>query len=181
MARKKVSGAAEYIIPIALGGGIIYLIWALANGKLNLFGTPAGTANNTATTNANSAATTATAVANAAAGISPTISNDLAASIANQVWANGTNADAFDPGTTNQLITQVNNIADLNMVIQYFATRQIASSSSLFNMCATLGYSCTAVDFPTFVHIAYSNYPNGAAYLQSLNQYMGDQGINFTF
>lgn len=181
MARNKIAGAAEYIIPLAVASGLVYVIWALANGKLNLLGTPASTSNNNSVTDANKAATAATAAAAAASGVKPTISNDLAASIAAQVWTNGTNSDSFDPGVTNSLITQVNNIADLNLVIQYFGTKQIANSSSLFSMCTTFGYNCVAVDFPTFVRVAYNNYDNGAAYLQSLNEYMSDAGINFTF
>jgi hypothetical protein len=176
---RKIGGTADYIIPLGVVGLGVFALYkfGLIGGSGTAAAPGATTANNASTTAANQSATTATAAANAAAGITPTMSAIAAQGVASQIYTAGT-ADTPDLNAIQSLLMQPLNIADLNQIIQYFGTKNVASSTSIFNMCYQYGYNCTAVDLSAFVNMLYANQPGSLA---SINSYYTLQGINFQF
>lgn len=149
------------------------------------FGGSSGiSANNTSVTTANSSAAQSSQAAAAAQGINPTMNANQAANIANQVYTAGLNASSPSAMITmNNALEQVNNIADLNLVIQAFGTKQVPSGdiTSWYNTCLSLGINCTSVGLGDFVRLLYAAYDPSGQYLQSLNQFLSETGINYTF
>ena len=185
MRRKKVSGTADYILPIALvvGGGFLLYQLFKSGGLLNL--TSGGGANNTGTTAANTAAAQTTAAQLAAQGVVATITADQAASVANQIYTTGLGAsDSSACITINNLLTgAVTNTADLNMIISAFGTKNIPSGNvtAWYNTCISLGINCTAVGLGGFISAIYGAYDTTGQYLQNLDSFLSDQGVNFQF
>jgi hypothetical protein len=177
----RVSGPADYIIPLAVVGGIGVLAYFLVS-KLGSALTTANSQNNTGTTTANQSAATASTAQASAAGINPTLTPNQMAAIANTVYTLGTsNPDASTPDSINNQLTQVNNIADLNGVIAAFGTKNIATSTSLLNTCYTLGLSCTSVGLQTFVDTVYNYWDTTGSAMETLNEFLSSQGINYQF
>jgi hypothetical protein len=181
MVNKKVSGAADYIIPLAVVGGIGILAYFLVT-KLGGLLTTSNSQNNKQTTDANASASAASQAQASAAGINPTLTPNQMAAIANQVYTLGTTGS--DPSALTQInnqLTQVNNIADLNGIIAAFGTKEIATSSSLLNSCYALGFNCTAVGLSAFVDLVYQALDSTGGYLETLNEFLSAQNINFQF
>jgi zona occludens toxin (predicted ATPase) len=181
MARRKIGSDYGWILPlgvVALLGGVAYVLY-------QKFGGPSGAAANDKTINtANSDAAAASTAAAAAAGITPTMNANQAANIANQVYTTGVAASGpSDLSTIINNIDQVNNIADLNLVISAFGTKSIPSGNitSWTNMCLSLGINCTSVGLADFVRVVFAAYDPTGQYLETLNGYMSAQGINYTF
>lgn len=185
MRRKKVSGTADYILPIALvvGGGFLLYQLFKSGGLLSL--TSGGGANNTGTAAANTAAAQATAAQLAAQGVVATITADQAASVANQIYTTGLGAsDSSACITINNLLTDaITNTADLNMIISAFGTKNIPSGSvtAWYNTCISLGINCTAVGLGGFISAIYGAYDTTGQYLQNLDSFLSDQGVKFQF
>jgi hypothetical protein len=181
----RISGSADYILPIALvvGGGFLLYQLFKTGGILNL--TSGGGANNTGTTAANSAAATATAQQLAAQGVVATITPNQAASVANQIYTVGLAAsDSSACVTINNLLTgSINNGADLNAIISAFGTKNIPSGNvtSWYNTCISLGINCTAVGLGAFISAIYGAYDTSGQYLSNLDSYLTEQGINYQF
>jgi hypothetical protein len=174
----KIGGAADFIIPlgvVGLGALIIYKFFFSGSA-----GTSPGVSQaNQVATDANQAGTSATANQQAAKGEKQTISPDTAAGIANTVFTLG-QMNNPDLSSINNVITQVNNLTDLNAVIAAFGTRSSATNSSLLDPCYALGLNCSRLDMPSFIKLIYSQDATGA-FLPSLNQFLRDQSINFQF
>jgi hypothetical protein len=179
--RKKISGAADYIVPIGLIGIVAFALY-----KMGIFsGTFSGSgANNQGTTDANASAASQAAAQAAAQGIKATLSPNEAASIANSVYSLGVNAsDTSALSQITNLLSQVNNIADLNAIIAAFGTKKIPSGdiTAWYNTCLSLGVNCTSVGLGTFIDSVYQAYDPSGGYLSNLNQFLQDQGINYSF
>jgi hypothetical protein len=185
MRRRKISGAADYILPIALvvGGGFLLYELFKTGGLLNL--TSGGGANNSGTAATNAAAAQTTANQLAAQGVSPTITATQAASVANTIYTTGLNATDSSAciAINNALTGAVNNAADLNMIIAAFGTKNIPSGNvtSWYNTCISLGINCTAAGLGTFITAIYGAYDTTGQYLQNLDGFLDDQGINYQF
>jgi hypothetical protein len=185
MAKRRVSGSADYILPIALvlGGGFLLYQLFKSGGLLNL--TSGGGANNTGTAATNTAAAQATAAQLAAKGVVATITADQAASVANQIYTTGLGAsDSSACITINNLLTgAITNAADLNMIISAFGTKNIPSGNvtSWYNTCISLGINCTAVGLGGFISAIYGAYDTTGQYLQNLDSFLTAQNVNFQF
>lgn len=181
MARRKIGSDYGWILPlgvVALLGGVAYVLY-------QKFGGASGTtANNTGTASANTSAAAASAAAAAAAGINPTMNANQLANIANQVYGIGVAASGpNDLASMNNALTQVNNIADLNGVISAFGNKQMPadSVSQYAGLCMNFGINCTTVGLGDWVRVIYAAYDSTGQYLATLNNYMSNQGINYTF
>jgi hypothetical protein len=180
MSKRKIGSDYGWILPLGVvvgGGAVLYSLW-------QKFGQSGNAANNATVNTANTNAAAASAAAASAAGINPTMNANQAANIANQVYTTGVAASGpMDLSTINNAITQVNNIADLNLVISAFGTKSIPSGdiTSWTNMCLSLGINCTSVGLADFVRVVFAAYDPTGQYLENLNTYMSEQGINYTF
>lgn len=176
--KKKISGAQDWILPLAVLGVGGYLVYELFQGNSPL---SSQASNQDAQSVADSnAAGVAAALSQAAAGGDPaTLNAAQTASIANTVWTLGSTAGSgqADQGTQgaiqNQII-QVNSLTDLLGVIQAFGTKKV--STGYFSTCNLLGFNCDAVGLAQFLHLVLD-----ANHLATINGFLSATNINYQF
>lgn len=155
----------KYIIPAAVVVGGYFILK-----QFGLFGGGAAAANQQGVASTSSAGAAAAINADKAAGGFATINQAQAAGIANNVFNSIDNQDNI----VRQLI-QVNTLQDLLLVIQAFGTKQAGGA-----MCNIFGgflsATCGTYDLPSWV-----NANLDASHLSTLNGYLSDQGINYSF
>lgn len=156
---------SKYIVPVGIvvGG---YLILK----QFGLFGGGAAAANAKGITDS-AAAGAASAIANdKAAGGFATITTSEAAGIANQIYNAGISEDQ---DTIVRQLIQANTLQDLLLIIQNFGTKQAGGL-----MCSLFGFSssCNTYDLPSWVRATLD-----AQHLATLNGYLYDQNINYSF
>lgn len=182
MARKKIGADYGWVGPLAVLAALGITGWIIYNKFPGLFS--ANSANSQQTTDANTSAAASSAAAATQAGIKATLNANQMANIANQVYSIGTTdpglGGTVDLGSINAQLTQVNNIADLNGVISAFGTKSI-STGPWYSWCSQLGFDCTAVGLGSFVHVVYTSNDSTGQFLENLNNFLSDQGINYTF
>jgi hypothetical protein len=182
--KRRVGKAEDLVVPLAIGAVIIGGAWLLLNKLGNILPSSAQGANNQGTTDANTQAAAASASQTAAQGVSATLTPNQMAGIANDVNNLGIAASGpNDLGSINSTLDQVNNIADLNGVIAAFGTKKIPAGdiTAWYNTCLSLGINCTAVGLGAFIQAVYAAYDSTGNYLNTLNNYLYDQGINYQF
>lgn len=175
MKMQKMSGAADYIVPLGLVG-----LAALFLYKLGIFsGTATGTGSNNATTTAtvNNAATSAfnTSAATVPQSVPDTQLNQMIQTMFSD-WSSSTSifsGSSYGDDIVMQM-GQLGNITDLYRLIQLFGTRAMPPSG--VNLCNTIDLDCPQVDFGTFLHNALS-----ASQLTDVNNLIQANGINYTF
>ena len=186
--RKTLSGSgSNYILPLALVGGAVFLLYQFGDSLSNIFTT--GTSKNNDATNATIVqGTAATLQALADKGIQPTLTAAQAAGIANNIFNAGisTSTDnAQGVATIFNLLAQVRNDADIYLIMQNFGTRNVASSK--WSLCYYLNLSCDAIDLDTFVTSILKNFNIPGLTLADLNNqlaynaYGQPTGINYQF
>jgi hypothetical protein len=175
---KKISGFEDYILPlgiIGLGAFVLYKMGFFTSGSI--IGPSGLTTNNAATTSGNASATTATAAQLAAQGVKPTISAIQAQSIVSTVYNTITN-NPTDYYAVENAIALCKNLADLNLVLQYWGTRSF-NTGSWISLCGQYGLDCTALDLPGTINMYSENGPYPVN--TDLNSYFVAQGINYSF
>jgi hypothetical protein len=174
MAKKKIYGASDYIIPLGIIGilGWIAYEWFIS-------GNGTGTGQQSAAQNANVTAADAAAYNASAAQIPQSIPDTQINSMIGVMMSDAEENTSMFSGSSYQqdIITQMGqlgNITDLYRLIMLWGTRDVAGASG--SICDLIDVDCTAVDFGTFIHATLS-----ASQLQQLNQNLQNNGINYAF
>lgn len=177
MARKKIGGASDYIIPIGVIGILGFIAWKFfGSGGGGGIGPSSAGANNQSEAGAVQASTASTAQAQAASGEKAQMSAVQQQGLASQLYAQ-MSQDSPNLLTIKNLLMEPYTLTDLNAVIQYFGTKQVGASG--FNDCSLLGWNCSALDLPGWVALTFVNDTTGA--LDTINGYYSSQGINYSF
>jgi len=157
------SGAADYILPVALIGGAAFAIWYLfKNGAGGLLQSGAATAN--AQSVQQNTQAVAAALPTAGTTLSDAQLNGIATAIANTT-------DSVDVMTA---LRQLGSTADFNRVYQLFGTKQ--GSLSSISTCALLGFDCQSFDLVSWVDGILDS-----AEKASINSLLAANGINAQF
>ena len=164
---------------LILPGDIIIGGYLLITNIGKLLPSNASTPNN-ASVAANQSAVAATLKTTIAAGTNPTISSAQATGAANAIWATGESANPLSDAQMQSVmwdtINNVNNLADLLMIIQAFGTKQVSSSSPNYSFCSLLGINCPAVDLPGYLNLVLN-----ANYLGQINSFLSSTNIAYQF
>jgi hypothetical protein len=135
---------------------------------------------NNASVVASQSAVAATLKTTIAAGTTPTISSAQATASANAIWATGESANPLSDSQMQSVmwdtINNVNNLADLLMIIQAFGTKQVSSSSPNYSFCSLLGINCPAVDLPGYLNLILNS-----DYLGQINSFLSSTNIAYQF
>jgi hypothetical protein len=172
---KKMSGAADYIVPI----GIIALI-GFALYKMGIFsGTATGTGSNSAATTSNTTAVTNAAFTASAAQVAQSMPDTTLNTMISTMFSDYLSSTSLFSGSSyeDDIVSQmsnVNNITDLYRLMQLFGTRAMPDKG--VNLCNTIDLACPQVDFGTFIHNALD-----AAHIADLNSVLSGNGIQYTF
>jgi hypothetical protein len=145
--KRKISGGADYILPIGVlvvGG---YLVWkyVLSPGSSSGQGQ-----NNSTTANATAAAAAADLANSTAAGSVQTLSDSTLNGIATSLMTlfssfNGTQ-DSGNSQLARNLVIQINSLQDWNKLYSIFGTRNMNATGSWSSACSLWGYNCNALD-----------------------------------
>jgi hypothetical protein len=167
---KQTTDYSKYLIPAAVVVGGYFVLK-----NFGLFGSGnAGAANSNAITSGNAASVQASLNAAAASGDFPTISaagaQGLADSIYNAGVSSPVNMDAIQ-----QNIIAANTLTDLLMIVKAFGTKQAGGlACSIFG--GFLSNTCGTYDLNSWVRENLDQ-----SHINSINQYLGMQGINYSF
>lgn len=172
---KRISGAAEYIVPIGLLGIAAFVLY-----KMGIFsGTATGTGSNSASALANTTSVTTAAYTQSAATVAQEVPDTTLNTMIQTMFSDYLSSTSIFAGSTygDDIVTQMGNLAnitDLYRLMQLFGTRSMPASG--VNLCNTVDLDCPQVDFGTFIHNALS-----ASQIADLNAMMADSGIDYTF
>jgi hypothetical protein len=165
--RRKVSGGADYILPLGILAALGFVLYKF------LGPSAAGGANNAAT-DANTKAATDKAYTDSAASLPQSMPDTQLSSIATQIYNSASVGGTGDTdGIVNQL-SLVNNTTDLYRLMQLFGTKAVGSG--FFSTCSLLGFDCTSLDLASFVRSTLST-----DQLATVNQNFAGNGINYQF
>jgi hypothetical protein len=174
--RKRV-GSIDYTPFLLLGalGVGAYFLWT------KFFGSGGSGADQNAANNAAITASTATALQTdiaklQAAGAAQTLSNAEASGIASQLYDLGISGNPVPQANQDRMVTlmiQVNSQLDLDLVSQYFATKNASTGFSLSNF---FGSNNTSYDLSGWLGATLD-----PAHLQKIDMYLSAQGISAYF
>lgn len=172
--KRRISGTADYIVPLGVVGILGFLAYKFFGG-----GGATGTgSNNDQLANANKTAIDNSMNKQAAAGEKATLSDVQAEAAASVIWGyySGQTSTADQ---VEQALLEPNNLSDLLLIEKYFGTKKMNTGGS-FNLCAVMDIDCGSVDLPNYVKAVFNDagHPD---YLDSVNSYYTMQGINFQF
>jgi hypothetical protein len=173
--RSKVSGAADYIIPLGFIGIAGFIAW-----KMGLFSgtiTASGQTNSTAA--ANTAATTAAAFKASSQAIPQSLTDTQLNSMVNTIMADyNSNGDIFSGTTyTDDIVTQMSNldnITDLYRLMMLFGTQPV--STAYISLCSEFGYDCEQLDLGSFLKVVLTS-----DQLAQVNDDLAGNGIDYVF
>jgi hypothetical protein len=175
MGHRKVSGAADYIIPIGIVG-----IAAFALYKFGLFsGGGSGTGGNNAAQSGNVATAAQQAFTQSSTTIPQSIPdtqlNSMIGIMLNDASENTSifSGSSYQEDIVNQ-VSLLNNITDLYRLISLWGTRAVPTSQ--FTLCNTLDLDCSTLDFGTFLKVTLT-----ADQLSEVNNDLAGNGINYSF
>jgi hypothetical protein len=159
---------------LLIGGGVVlvggYFLVKKLLPSLNPFPSATNPLDVTATTNAQAAA-----LAQAkASGQSTTYSADQYTGWANDIYKLGTSGSPVDQTSQSAIVNDVvncNNMVDLQSLISAFGTKQAGGT-----MCSLFNMYCDTYDLPSFLKTVLDT-----QHINNINQYLSDQGINYTF
>lgn len=175
MAKRKVSGFSDYIIPLGVVGAIVFALYKMGIFNGTATGTGANNKLNNDTTAATAAADFATAGGASAQTISDTQINSMIGAIMSDISAN---TSIFSGSSyQNDIVDQMSNIgslADLMRMYQLWGTRAVPTQE--FNLCNTLDIDCSTVDLGTALHVTLT-----PAQLATVNQDLQGNGVNYVF
>jgi hypothetical protein len=172
---KKVSGAADYILPLGLIGVAVFVLY-----KMGIFnGTFTGTGGNNAATAANTTATWTSAFNTSAQSVPQSLPDTTLNSMVTEMLADANSNTSIFSGSTYQadIVTQMSNldnITDLYRLGMLWGTRAVPTSD--FNLCNTLDIDCAQLDLGAFLKVTLT-----ADQLAQVNQDLAGNGINYTF
>lgn len=168
--RKKV-GAFDVSSLIVPGAVVIGGYFLLKN--VGLFGGGDSGSNNALSEAALAAAVSKDLATAKAAGVGQTVTDTQLSSIADNVYSMGIASPADLDNITYQVI-QVNTKTDLLRLIQIFGMRK--ASASIFSTCGFFNFNCPSYDLGSFLRAVLD-----ASHIQTINGFMGSQGIDYTF
>ena len=176
MAGKKISGTADYIIPLAVVGLGVFVLYKLGLFNGSLFDLSGG---NNSKTQAQTNAVAHTAYTSSAAQVPQSLSDSALNTMVNSIINDASNNCNLGSGTTytDDIVSQLSNldnITDLYRLMDLWGTR--AMGTSCWGPCATIGVDCSQIDFGTFLHSILS-----ADQLATVNQDLQGNGINYSF
>jgi hypothetical protein len=163
---KKVSGAADYLVPLgilAIGGLAVWYFFK--KGIPGLLESGANTQNNTSVDSSTAAA--AAQLPTAGQTLSDADVNGLATTIYNAGSSN-------DSTGVIHALSELTNTADFNRLVQLFGTK--SGSTSSFSTCSLLGFNCQSFDLYTWVRAILSS-----GEISELNSLLSANGINAQF
>jgi hypothetical protein len=172
---KKMSGAADYIVPVGLIGLAAFVLY-----KMGIFsGTATGTGSNSATTTATTTSVNNAAYTQSAATVAQSVPDTTLNAMIQTMFSDYLSSTSIFAGSSygDDIVSQMGNlgnITDLYRLIQLFGTRAMPASG--VNLCNTIDLDCPQVDFGTFIHNALS-----ASQITDLNNLIQANGINYTF
>lgn len=129
------------VVVIGVGIGLYFLF---KNG--NPFASAANTSNNAAIDANTSASTASTLNTLAQSNIVPQLTNAQASALATDIYNKGYTGDQQ---TIISDLNQAVNDADIYLIMQYFGTKQAATS--FLSTCNLLGFNCAALDLSSWV------------------------------
>lgn len=175
MARRKIAGPADYIIPLGLIG-----IAAFALYKMGLFsGGGSGTGGNNTTQTANVQSAADKAFAQSAASVPQSIPdtqlNSMIGIMLNDATENTSifSGSSYQEDIVNQM-SELNNITDLLRLIDLWGTRAVPTTE--FTLCNLIDIDCSKLDFGTFLKVTLSS-----DQLNEVNQDLSGNGIDYQF
>ena len=175
MARRKVSGTADYIFPIGLLGIVAFVLY-----KMGIFGgTATGTGSNNAATAANTTATWTAAYNSSVQSTPQSLPDTTLNSMVTEMLSDANSNSSIFSGSSYQedIVTQMSNldnITDLYRLGMLWGTRAVPTSD--FNLCNTLDIDCAQLDLGAFLKVTLS-----ADQLSQVNQDLQGNGINYSF
>jgi hypothetical protein len=175
MRRKKVSGTADYIIPIGVIG-----LGALVLYKMGIFsGTATGTGANNGVAEAQTVQSWTTAYNQSVQSTPQQLSDTQLNSMILEMLQDANSNTSIFAGSSYQedIVTQMSNlgnITDLNRLGMLWGVRAVPTSQ--FNLCNTLDIDCTKIDLGAFLKVTLT-----ADQLAEVNQDLAGNGISYTF
>jgi hypothetical protein len=176
MARKKMSGVADYIVPLGIVGLAAYVLYKMGLFNGSLFDLSGG---NNGKAAAQTSAIAHSAFTASAAKVPQSLDDTTLNTMLNTIISDAGNNCNIGSGTgpTDDIVSQLSNldnITDLYRLMDLWGTR--AMGTSCWGPCATIGVDCSQQDFGTFLHNILST-----DQLASVNEDLGGNGINYTF
>lgn len=172
---KKVSGFADYVLPIGILGLAAFALWKLGIFNGTATGTGANNKLNNATTNTTATADWTSAGGAASQTLSDTEINSLIGAIVADIGANTSifSGSSYQQDIVNQM-SELGSLADLYRMYMLWGTRAVPTQE--FNLCNTLDIDCSTVDLGTALHVTLT-----PAQLATVNQDLAGNGINYVF
>lgn len=163
-----------FILLAVIGGAGYFAYQAIFNSP----GSQANTDNNNSV-NSGTTSSLASDIANLkAAGYQQSASNSQLSGYADQIWRLGQkesgNASTEDQDTIVGIISNINNDLDLDLMMQYFGTKNVATG--FWTSCNILGKNCVAIDFPAFIRGVLDS-----DHIATANQDLSGNGLSYQF
>lgn len=166
MARKKISGTADFIIPLGVLALLGYGLY-----KLGVFGNSGGGAGNPDAT-ASAGAQSLTALA--AQGQKPSLTTSQLEQMANSIYEFLLESPPDQDSVVEQ-VEFVNNTADVVSLVNQFGNRKAQSLSSVVSDCYIIGLNCPQYTMGGLMHAVMDD-----DHIAEINQFFVDNGINYS-
>jgi NAD(P)-dependent dehydrogenase (short-subunit alcohol dehydrogenase family) len=157
-----------YSLPVAVVVGGYFILK-----QFGLFGGGAAAANQAGISDSTAAGVRAALQQAQTRGDIATINASEAAGIANSIFNAG--IDPVDQDAMVRGVIQANTLTDLLMIVQAFGTKQAGGM-----MCSIFGgflsATCGTYDLTSYLHATLDQ-----AHIQTINNYLSNQGINYQF
>jgi hypothetical protein len=176
MARRRISGPADYIIPLGVVTLGVFVLYKIGFFNGSLFDLSGG---NNSKTNAQTSAIAHAAFTNSAAQVPQSLTDSTLNAMVNTIINDASNNCNLGSGTTytDDIVAQLSNldnITDLYRLMDLWGTRSMGTSC--WGPCATVGVDCVQQDLATFLHGILS-----ADQLATVNQDLQGNGIDYSF
>lgn len=165
--KRRVSGAADYVLPTILGvGALVGIVWLVKNGGFSKILESGANTDNNKTVDQNTQA-----AGQKLPTLNTTLSDAALSGIATSIYNAGSSNDGSAVAHELQLL---GNTADFNRLYQLFGTKQ--GSTSMFSTCNLLGFDCQSLDLYAWVNSILSTDQR-----DEVNSLLSANGINAQF